>query len=128
MSTITTTRPAAFVPTLTSPCREADWLDELQSKSRRIMIVDTAEVSYSIVTHWQAAFQLVNCLLNEGDLPHPRLGQQAAEVISERAIDERVEVVILVGSQPDAVRRFVGQNPAVHINRRTQLPVLTYAS
>ncbi len=128
MSTITTTRPVAFVPTLTSPCREADWLDELQSKSRRIMIVDTAEVSYSIVTHWQAAHQWVNCLLSDGELPHPRLSQQAAEVISEQAIEERVEVVILVGTQRDTVRRFVGQNPAVDINRRTQLPVLTYAT
>lgn len=126
MTTLTTYRPATFVAPLTSPCGEADWLEELQSKSRRIMIVDACAGSYSIVTHWPAAHQLVNDLLCENGGRPSALSEWQADVISESAIDEQVEVVILVGSRPQTVSRWLGLNPAAHINCRTQLPVLAY--
>lgn len=127
MTTLTTYRPAVVVAPLTSPCGEADWLEELQSKSRRIMVIDACAGSYSIVTHWPAAHQLVKGLLSENGGRPSSLSQRQADVISESAIEEEVEVVILVGSRPQTVNRWLGQNPAAHINCRTQLPVLAYA-
>lgn len=126
MTTLTTYRPALFVSPLTSPCGEADWLEELQSKSRRIMIVDACAGSYSIVTQWPAAHQLVNGLLDENGGQPSSLSELKADVISQSAIEEQAEVVILVGSRPQSINRWLGLNPAAHINCRTQLPVLAY--
>ncbi|MBZ0317245.1 MAG: hypothetical protein K8L91_12555 [Anaerolineae bacterium] len=126
MTTLTTYRSTSFVSPLTSPCGEADWLEELQSKSRRIMIVDGCAGSYAIVTHWPAAHQLVKGLLGENAGRPSSLSELRADVISQLAIEEQVEVVILVGSRPQTISRWLGQNPATHINCRTQLPVLAY--
>lgn len=134
MTTLTTLRRASLVPTITNPCGEADLLEKLQAKSRRIMVVDGSAdaTSYSIVTQWEVAHQLVNAILSAycecANLRRQQLTELEAEVISHIAIDERVDIVFIAGSSPNAITRLVGHNPAAIIRNRTQIPVLYYGA